>query len=522
MIKALLVHIILVCFVSTGMMGTSSLAREYALPNPGEMIHLSPPFNPPVLKGIKVYPDNPLKFEFILDRGDSPSFFKEGVGGSLKQEATKLIKYFLASLTTPENDLWVNLSPYEKNRIIPASFGLTEMGRDVLAEDYILKQITASLIYPEDEVGRMFWKRIYEQAAKRYGTTDVPVNTFNKVWIVPQKAVVYENTKVGTAYVVESRLKVMIEEDYLALQKGTGPGFTRALSPSAGSQIVREIIIPQLTIEVNKNKNFARLRQVYNSLILAAWYKKKIKDSILSQVYIDKNKVAGVNIDDPKEKEKIYKNYLKAFKKGAYNYIKEEQDPFSKQIIPRKYFSGGVQFGEALTAAMVSKGKLTRRQIGLLRRAGAVGLVVFLSALPFFARHLPVKPEEKKPALEAKAQKTPRPTQFLDLNSTSEDQRYILALAQKKLTDSSINEDLRLMTRFALEKTSERIGKIPPGSTMDIVRSLRLMGYSGVEEYADVMIKWFMASPIFNVNTIKKDIFFKNQEFSNELWEVLL
>ena len=80
---------------------------------------------------------------------------------------SKLIKYFLASLTIPEKDLWVNLSPYEKDRIIPQSFGLTEMGRDLLAEDYMLKQITASLIYPEDEIGKKFWKRIYEEAAKK-------------------------------------------------------------------------------------------------------------------------------------------------------------------------------------------------------------------------------------------------------------------------------------------------------------------------------------------------------------------
>ena len=36
---------------------------------------------------------------------------------------------------------------------------------------------------------------MYEEAAKKYGTTDIPVNTFNKVWIVPEKAVVYENAK---------------------------------------------------------------------------------------------------------------------------------------------------------------------------------------------------------------------------------------------------------------------------------------------------------------------------------------
>ena len=93
------------------------------------------------------------------------------------------------------------------------------MGRDVLAEDYMLKQITASLIYPEDEIGKKFWKRIYEEAYKKLGTTNIPVNTFNKVWIVPEKAVVYENAKAGTAYVVESKLKVMLEQDYLSISK---------------------------------------------------------------------------------------------------------------------------------------------------------------------------------------------------------------------------------------------------------------------------------------------------------------
>ena len=128
------------------------------------MVHLSPPLDPPILKGIKVHPDNPFRFDFILDKGDS-----QLSNDALKDESSKLIKYFLASLTIPEKDLWVNFSPYEKDRIIPNSFGLTEMGRDLLAEDYMLKQITASLIYPEDEMGKKFWKRIYEEARRNLG-----------------------------------------------------------------------------------------------------------------------------------------------------------------------------------------------------------------------------------------------------------------------------------------------------------------------------------------------------------------
>jgi len=103
----------------------------------------------------------------------------------------------------------------------------------------------------------------------------------------PAKAVVYENAKAGTAYVVESKLKVMLEQDYLSMSKNTVrlPGdmlsidaraSTRNVSPSSlpsqstiecesiqvnpstqsgdvaalGSQIVREIVIPQLEKEV--------------------------------------------------------------------------------------------------------------------------------------------------------------------------------------------------------------------------------------------------------------------------------
>ncbi len=326
-------------------------ADDFLLPKPGTMIQLSPAFEPAIFKGIKVHPDNPFKFEFVLDKGDGHSDQEQ-----LKKEATKLIKYFLASLTIPEKDLWVNLSPYEKDRIVPDAFGKTEMGRDLLAQDYMLKQITASLIYPEDEIGRKFWQRIYTEAGRRFGTTNIPVNTFNKVWIMPEKAVVYENAETGTAYISKSRLKVMLEEDYLALSQNAKKDSHASDASKLGSSIVREIVIPELTNEINEGRNFAKLRQVYQSLILAAWYKRRIKDSILGQVYMNKNKVNGVAIDDPLEKQKIYERYLQAFKKGVYNYIKDESDPVTREVIPRKYFSGGFSaealFGVGIDSAM--------------------------------------------------------------------------------------------------------------------------------------------------------------------------
>jgi len=266
---------------------------ELGLPNPGMMIGPSPAFVPVILRGIKIHPDNPFQFDFIVDTGTNPSPWSSPQGGedsgegALEKESTKLIKYFLAALTVPEDDLWVNLSPYEKDRIIPEAFGQTEMGRDLLAQDYILKQLTASLMYPENDLGKEFWQKVYQKAQELYGTTEIPINTFNKVWIVPDKAEVYETE--DTAFVTEAHLKVMLEGDYLALQNnlnqeeiGTDQLDSRDVEQlsDVSSQIVKEIILPEIEKEVNHGKNFAQLRQIYNSLILAAWFKRALKDSI--------------------------------------------------------------------------------------------------------------------------------------------------------------------------------------------------------------------------------------------------
>ncbi|MBF0521885.1 MAG: glycosyltransferase [Candidatus Omnitrophica bacterium] len=340
-IKGICVFILL-AFTFTSIV-PPSYAQTLNLPAPGTKVNLSPTYIPPLLKGVKIHPDNPFHLEFILDKGDLNNGAEQ-----LKMESTRLIKYFLASLTVPEKDLWVNLSPHEKNRIIPDAFGVTEMGRDLLAQDYILKQITASLMYPEGKIGKEFWNKIYAEAKNRFGTTDIPVDTFNKVWIVPEKAVVYENK--DSAYVVEAKLKVMLEEEYEALEQTKDHRQKTIDQPSAekrsmvsglSSMVIRQIIIPAIEKEVNTGKNFAQLRQVYHSLILAVWFKDKVKESLLGKAYVDQNKIDGVDIPDKAAKDKIWAQYVETFKKGAYNYIKEDYDPVTQQIVPKKYFSGG-------------------------------------------------------------------------------------------------------------------------------------------------------------------------------------
>ena len=329
-----------------------------SLPVPGTMVSVSEAFAPALIRGMTIHPDNPLRFDFIVDVGDS-GLKADKDRRRLSQESKKLIKYFLAALTVPEEDMWVNLSPYEKGRLIPKGLGDTEMGRDMLAQDYFLKQLTASMMYPEDELGRKFWDKVYRKAYEKYGTVEIPMSTFNKVWIVPDKATVYEYQ--GSVFVIERHLKVMLEEDYMAMAHNTVGAATEengqlnngqaqgpAVAANIATDIIRQIILPAIEKEVNEGKAFANLRQIYNSMILATWYKKKLSEgvglnrSLLGRIYIDKNKTKGVDTKDKQINQKIYEQYIESFKKGVYNYIREDWDPGAQKVIPRKYFSGGL------------------------------------------------------------------------------------------------------------------------------------------------------------------------------------
>ena len=158
------------------------------------------------------------------------------------------------------------------------------------------------------------------------------------------------------------------------------PPAPREAVNTLGSQVVRDIVLPALEKEVNEGKNFALLRQINNALILATWYKRALKESLLGKFYVDKSKTSGLeyatltrghvapprrgnvspsrlptnqalnakapqgNTSTPNDDiEYIYNRYLQAFKKGVYNYIKEEADPYTRQTVPRKYFSGGFE-----------------------------------------------------------------------------------------------------------------------------------------------------------------------------------
>lgn len=349
------------------------------LPAPGTRLVPSAAYRPATLAGLRLDPADPLRMEFLIDTGDDPQSPEEMNGMN-----ARLINYFLAALTVPEDQLWVNLSPEESNRIIADDLVKTEMGRDMLAMDYLLKQLMASLLYPEEGVGSEFWKRVHQQAQRRFGTTDIPTDTFNKIWIVPRQAHVH--VQGDHVFIVDSELQVMLEEDYLSLKahtaetKGEPDGWSEQTK-----ELIREVMIPEISREINTGRHFANLRQIYHAMLLATWYKKNLSDNYVNRIYADRNLVSGIDLAAPGIKEKIYQRYLEAFRKGAFDYIREDLDPVSGEPLPRRYFSGGLK---GYDQAMISESASSEDFIDDLGSRNIVRQIVDLRPVP---AELPVR-----------------------------------------------------------------------------------------------------------------------------------
>ena len=110
--------------------------QNVIMPIAGVLMPASSAFSLPTLKAISIDPKDPFKIDFVVDTANQT--LNQELG---QEQVNLLVKYFLSFLTLPEEDLWVNLSPYEKNRMVPQVLGQTDLGRDLLAQDYILKQV---------------------------------------------------------------------------------------------------------------------------------------------------------------------------------------------------------------------------------------------------------------------------------------------------------------------------------------------------------------------------------------------
>ncbi len=263
----------------------------------------------------------------------------------IKKKAQKSLEYFFIGLVLPDEKFWVNLNPKEPYRMLDSVLADTDLGRVMLYADLRLKKDTCELMDPnESDAGAQYWSRLYEKA-KQLGVTDrIPV--INQIWIVPDKAEAYETgNKIS---LIKTKLKVSAGES-----NSGEPLQDYAIS------LMNELILPRLSRKVNESELYADLREVYQALILARWYKEKFgsqQDSLLREASYNIIKDAENNF--PYQPDQIYRDYLGSFKKGEYSFGAGVESFYPAMAIMR-YFIGGINFRQPAEINLVSNPEKT-------------------------------------------------------------------------------------------------------------------------------------------------------------------
>lgn len=286
-----------------------------------EIIEATQDYIPPLIKGVMIRKSGAL--DFIIDSGRS------GVQQDFLLSHTERLKdYFREALCIREDDIWVNLSAYESNRMLPPVLSGTAIGRQMLEFDVQLKTFGASLLHPDTETGKSYWRELYNRARHRFGSSKFQYRSFQKVWVIASRAKVLERTPEcpnsnddvpqairdtgwmpgdSFGFVTKAELKSFCEEDTYAIEHNFGKASTVAIPDSGCTptqralngmavDLYKEMILPVIDHEINHGRHFAANRQMFYSLILASWLKIAAKQ-IPS---LDEIVKASINSNDPR------------------------------------------------------------------------------------------------------------------------------------------------------------------------------------------------------------------------------
>src|SRR3990167_1867672 len=302
-------------------------------------------FRPPQLRYIS-YALKSDDFKLLLVKGDAKEPNRQN-GPNDKLLTQELLNYFLIGLSLPNDTFWVNLRPDAADNIIDPLLEKTDIGRIFLESDLQLKKDTASFTSPQTTEGKAYWDKLYKKAGELFGSENITIPTITRPWIVPNEVIVRETD--DSAYIYEATLKVMLEEDYLkssqqsafSNQQYNFNDLRLKELNQYSTQLIKDTIIPKLTQEVNSSQRYAKLRQVYYSLVLSRWFKMKYqgKPGEYPEL-IDRQGLTNLTSQQSWDKQVYFSQYQESFAKGEYNLKETVASAFGQSI--RSYVSGGI------------------------------------------------------------------------------------------------------------------------------------------------------------------------------------
>ena len=199
-----------------------------------------------------------------------------------RRGADELIDYFSTSLALRDDQVFVNLSAYESNSMIPAELSGTSLGRTLLSQDCMLKRLAASLLHPDCSVGKDYWSQVYAESRRTLGTSKWAFRAFQKITMVPERVGIHEidgdnagdnflNVRPAHygLYIVSSTMGAKCEEDIFAKTHNPYPSsIPEAVQETLDSiclENFRMIVLPKIKEEINEGEHFTDLRRIFGA-----------------------------------------------------------------------------------------------------------------------------------------------------------------------------------------------------------------------------------------------------------------
>jgi len=315
---------------------------------------------PPHLRYIS-YDKANQSFKVILNKEDSEKIRSSELTNSVRDP----LKFFYTGLAIPNESFWVNLRPDSADKIIDDYLAMTDVGKILLEADLELKKDLARATFPSTSEGKEYWNKIYNKIEEVYGYDSGNVSTSinARIWITPGEVIVCEDQ--NSAYIYKAALNVSTEAAYLSNKQAQKSEDNRALLINDySSKLMQELILPKISKEVNTGKKYAALRQVYYSLILAQWFKRKFYGAGgLYPYLIDRRNLTGLTSDKRWTKDTYFKEYKKSLKEKEYDLQVQVFNLMGRSV--RTYSTGGVDLsgifpGANYSQAGASSASLTR------------------------------------------------------------------------------------------------------------------------------------------------------------------
>lgn len=298
----------------------------------------------PFVTGMAIPRNNPIQPGFKLARDAEQA---EPSEDDIKALMTRLGRYLNTFLVVEGKYLHVSLSPYDAYGGLPEPLQHTELGRDLLAQDVVLKHYTAQLLHPDTNQGKAFWNRMDE-----LGVTDESLESCLRVWILPGEAKVKENGQANDYFHVDIEqfnLRVLCESEYETLNKiQDRKGMPSKVLPikvhEEVVEVFKDLILPKIYEEVNRGNRFSILRQIYSVMIFSAWYEKSNLGPALKQSgFLNSNDVEKYQLNTVGDDAiKMKDQYLRMFEEGVWQYTKAVFDDERKEMKRKVYVVGGI------------------------------------------------------------------------------------------------------------------------------------------------------------------------------------